>query len=349
MVGSGLAAERGILFRSGEAIQTLKEIRAIVFDKTGTITKGRPEVTDLAPGPGFSETDLLSYAAGLESGSEHPLASAIVDSARIRNVAVAAPEDFQAVSGMGVTGKVLGKKVAVGNQKILTEMKIDDQALAEPAARLENMAKTVIRVAVDGRLAGIIAVADALKDDSVQALAALRARGLLLVMLTGDNERVARAIGNQAGMDRIVADVLPGDKELEIEKLQKELGLVAMVGDGINDAPALKQANVGIAIGTGTDIAIETSDITLVRGSLSEIPTAIEISRQTFRKIRQNLFWAFFYNLVAVPLAVAGMLHPLIAEIAMALSSINVITNSLRLKGEIAKGNEGRSDEGKKG
>jgi len=337
MVGSGLAAERGILFRSGEAIQTLREIRAIVFDKTGTITKGRPEVTDLAPGPGFSETDLLSYAAGLESGSEHPLASAIVDSARIRNVTIAAPEDFRAVSGMGITGKVLGKKVAVGNQKIFAEMKIDDQALAEPAARLEDMAKTVVRVAVDGRLAGIIAVADALKDDSVPALAALRARGFLLVMLTGDNERVARAIGNQAGMDRIVADVLPGDKQIEIEKLQKELGLVAMVGDGINDAPALKQANVGIAIGTGTDIAIESSDITLVRGRLSEILTAVEISRQTFRKIRQNLFWAFFYNLVAVPLAVAGMLHPLIAEIAMALSSINVITNSLRLKSEISK------------
>jgi Cu+-exporting ATPase len=335
MVGSGLGAERGILFRSGEAIQTLKEIRAIVFDKTGTITKGRPEVTDIVPVPGFKETDLLAYAAGLESGSEHPLASAIVDSARAKNVVVAAPEDFRALSGMGVTGKVLGKTVAVGNKKMFMEMKIDDQALTEQVARLENLAKTVIRVAVDGRLAGIIAVADALKDDSVSALAGLKSRGYLLVMLTGDNGRVAQAVGRQAGMDRIVANVLPGDKQIEIEKLQKELGLVAMVGDGINDAPALKQANVGIAIGTGTDIAIESSDITLVRGSLAGILTAIEISRATFRKIRQNLFWAFFYNLVAVPLAILGMLHPLIAEIAMALSSLNVVTNSLRLKKEI--------------
>jgi len=334
MVGSGLAAERGILFRSGEAIQTLKEIRAIVFDKTGTITKGRPEVTDITAAA-YSETDLLSYAAGLESGSEHPLASAIVESARVRKIPIVAPENFTALSGLGVTGKVRDKLVAVGNKKLFAELKIEDNVFADRIAALESMAKTVVRVGVDGRLAGIIAIADALKDDSIKALTELKARGYLLVMLTGDNERAAQAIGRLAGMDRIVANVLPGDKQIEVEKLQKELGLVAMIGDGINDAPALKQANVGIAIGTGTDIAIESSDITLVRGNLSGIVTAIEISRATFRKIRQNLFWAFFYNIVAVPLAVLGLLHPLIAEVAMAFSSINVVTNSLRLREEV--------------
>jgi Cu+-exporting ATPase len=338
MVGSGLAAERGILFRSGEAIQTLKEIRAIVFDKTGTITKGRPEVTDIVTAAPYSETDLLAYAAGLESGSEHPLASAIVETARVRKIPLVTPENFTALSGLGVTGRIREKPVAVGNDKLFAEMKIDDRALAGRIAQLESAAKTVVRIGVDGRLAGIIAVADALKDDSIKALAELKKRGYLLVMLTGDNERAAQAIGQPAGMDRIVANVLPGDKQIEVEKLQKELGMVAMIGDGINDAPALKQANVGIAIGTGTDIAIESSDVTLIRGSLTGIVTAIDISRATFRKIRQNLFWAFFYNLVAVPLAVAGLLHPLIAEIAMAFSSINVITNSLRLKGEITRG-----------
>jgi Cu+-exporting ATPase len=334
MVGSGLAAERGILFRSGEAIQTLKDIRVIVFDKTGTITKGRPEVTDIATAAQYSEADLLFYAAGLESGSEHPLASAIVESARVRKIPVFPPEDFRALSGMGVTGKIREKTVAVGNKKLFAEIKIEDSVLTDRIAALESMAKTVVRIGVDGRLAGIIAVADALKDDSIKALAELKARGYLLVMLTGDNERAAQAIGRLAGMDRIVANVLPGDKQIEVEKLQKELGMVAMIGDGINDAPALKQANVGMAIGTGTDIAIESSDITLVRGNLSGIVTAIEISRATFRKIRQNLFWAFFYNVVAVPLAILGLLHPLIAEIAMALSSINVVTNSLRLRNE---------------
>jgi Cu+-exporting ATPase len=335
MVGSGLGAERGILFRSGEAIQTLKEIRAVVFDKTGTITKGRPEVTDIVPAGEYSETDLLAYAAGLESGSEHPLASAIVESARVRNIAVAAPEHFTALTGQGITGTVRGKPVAVGNKKLFMKMGIEDKDAADRIAALEKAAKTVVRVGVDGSLAGIIAVADALKDDSIRALAELKNRGYLLVMLTGDNERAAQAIGRQAGLDRIVANVLPGDKQIEIEKLQKELGLVAMIGDGINDAPALKQANVGIAIGTGTDIAIESSDITLVRGNLSGVVTAIDLSKATFRKIRQNLFWAFFYNIVAVPLAVLGLLHPLIAEIAMALSSINVVTNSLRLKKEV--------------
>jgi Cu+-exporting ATPase len=337
MVGSGLGAERGILFRSGAAIQTLKEVRAIVFDKTGTITRGRPEVTQIVPAPGFTDAELLGYAAGLEAGSEHPLASAIVETARTSNIAVGMPENFAALSGLGISGAVRGKTVVVGNKSLFAQRGIGIAGLEERVAGLENDAQTAVLVGVDGRLAGILAIADKPKDDSVRALAELKAMGYHLVMLTGDNERTARAIGRQVGIDRIVANVLPGDKRVEVEKLQQELGLVAMIGDGINDAPALKQANVGIAIGTGTDIAIESSDVTLVRGNLSGIVTAIELSRATFRKIRQNLFWAFFYNVIAIPLAVAGLLHPLIAEIAMATSSINVITNSLRLKGEMGR------------
>jgi Cu+-exporting ATPase len=234
------------------------------------------------------------------------LASAIVESTRIRKIPLIAPENFTALPGLGVTGKVRDKLVAVGNKKLFAELKIEDNVFADRIAAMESMAKTVVRIGIDGRLAGIIAVADALKDDSIKALTELKTRGYLLVMLTGDNELAAQAIGRLAGMDRIVANVLPGDKQI-----------------------------VGIAIGTGTDIAIESSDITLVRGNLSGIVTAIEISRATFRKIRQNLFWAFFYNIVAVPLAVLGLLHPLIAEVAMAFSSINVVTNSLRLREEV--------------
>ncbi len=332
MVGSGLGAARGILFRSGEAIQTLKNIRAIVFDKTGTITKGRPEVTDIIPAEGLTDNEVLTYAAGLESGSEHPLASAIVGSAQIRQIKIPAPESVIAHPGQGVTGTVRGKRIAAGNRKLFAGAGIDFSHLIGQIATLENEAKTVVLVAVDGRPAGVLGIADVLKDDSIRTVTELRDRGYRIVMLTGDNDQTAQAIGRQVGVDRIVANVLPGDKQIEVEKLQAELGPVAMVGDGINDAPALKQANVGIALGTGTDIAIEASDVTLVRGSLSGVVTAIDLSHATFRKIQQNLFWALFYNVLAVPLAIFGLLHPLIAEIAMAASSINVVTNSLRLK-----------------
>jgi Cu+-exporting ATPase len=332
MVGSGIGAERGILFRSGEAIQTLKEVKAIVLDKTGTITKGRPEVTDIIPTDDRSESEVLEYAASLESGSEHPLASAVIESAKARNIKLLSPESFEAISGKGIIGKINGKEVLVGNRKLFDERGIKYSDLDHKITELENEAKTTILVGIDQELVGIIAIADSLKEDSVKALNDLKQMGLELIMLTGDNERTGKAIAKKVGIEKVVANILPGDKQKEIEKLQKEYGNVAMVGDGINDAPALTQANVGIAIGTGTDIAIEASDVTLVRGSLAGVVTAIKLSKATFKKIKQNLFWALFYNVIAIPLAILGLLHPLIAEIAMAASSINVVTNSVRLR-----------------
>ncbi len=334
MVGSGLGAERGILFRSGEAIQTLKEVKAIVLDKTGTITKGRPEVTDIVPS-NLTESELLEYSASLESGSEHPLALAIIESARARNIKLSQPENLEAIAGKGIIGKVNGKEVLIGNRFLLEEKGIEYSFLTDKIEELEKKAKTIILVAINQKLAGIIAIADALKEDSKEALKDLKKLGLKLIMLTGDNERTAKAIAQELGIDQVRANVLPADKQKEIERLQKEYGIVAMVGDGINDAPALTQANVGIAIGTGTDIAIEASDVTLVRGNLSSVVTAIKLSKATFKKIKQNLFWALFYNVIAIPLAMLGLLHPVIAEIAMAASSINVVTNSLRLKKEL--------------
>lgn len=332
MVGSGMGAERGILFKSGEAIQTMKEVKVIVFDKTGTITKGRPEVTDVSVVEGLSETVILENAASLESGSEHPLASAVVESAKAKGIKITQPERFEALPGKGIIGKVHNREVVIGNKKLFDEKGIAYSSLEATLTKLENEAKTTILVGIDGKVSGAVAIADSLKDDSTKALQELKAMGLTLVMLTGDNERTARAIANKVGIEKVVSNVLPAHKQKEVEKLQKEYGMVAMVGDGINDAPALTQANVGIAIGTGTDIAIESSDVTLVRGNLSGVVTAIKLSRETFRKIKQNLFWAFFYNTIAVPLAILGLLHPVIAEIAMAASSINVVTNSLRLR-----------------
>ena len=334
MVGSGIGAERGILFRSGEAIQTLREIKAVIFDKTGTITKGRPEVTDIVTIGDMSETSVLEYAASLESGSEHPLAGAVVESAKARDIGIIPPAEFTAISGKGITGMVKDKEVVIGNKRLFDDFKIAYADHADVITALENDAKTVILISVERIMIGIIAIADSLKDDSPRAIDELKSMRLSLIMLTGDNERTGNAIARKVGIDRVVADVLPGDKQKEVERLQAEYDIVAMVGDGINDAPALKQSNVGIAIGTGTDIAIESSDVTLVTGSLMGVVTAIRLSKATFKKIKQNLFWAFFYNLIAIPLAISGLLHPVIAEIAMAASSINVVTNSLRLRRE---------------
>lgn len=332
MVGAGLGAENGVLYRSGEAIQTLKDVKAIIFDKTGTITRGRPEVTDIVPVSAFDVLDILKNAGSLESGSEHPLASAVVESAKARGIKIKEPQEFVAISGKGIVGKSEGKSIAIGNTKLFEDLNIAHSFMNEQLATLENEAKTPILVAIDGKLAGVIAIADSLKDDSIAALKDLKTMGLELIMLTGDNETTAKAVARQIGIDKTIANILPADKQKAVERFQKEYGLVAMVGDGINDAPALTQANVGIAIGTGTDIAIESSDVTLVRGDLSSVVTAIRLSKNTFKKIKQNLFWAFFYNSVAIPLAMLGLLHPVIAEIAMAMSSINVVTNSLRLK-----------------
>src|SRR4030066_2257049 len=343
MVGSGLGAEHGILIRKGEAIQTMKEIKAVVFDKTGTITKGRPEVTDIivvggqwsvagrgeVPSP---EIELLRIAASLEGGSEHPLATAIVNGAQDMKIRLGVLSDFTAIAGHGVIGKIDGKSVLIGNQKLMKDSGIDSSTALDDLHRLEDEAKTAMLVAVDGKIAGIIAVADTLKEDSVKAIEELKEMGLVTVMLTGDNRRTAEAIAKRVGISKVISEVLPKDKVSEVKRVQMEIGMTAMVGDGINDAPALTQANVGIAIGPGTKIAIEASDVTLVRGELSGVVSAIKLSRATFRKIRQNLFWAYFYNTVAIPIAIFGLLHPVIAEAAMAFSSINVITNSMRLR-----------------
>lgn len=331
MVGSGIGAQNGILFRSGEAIQTIKEVKTIVFDKTGTITKGKPEVTDIIPQKGFTANTVLKYAASLEKGSEHPLAKAIISAAQTEHVSLDQPKDFQAVSGMGIKGKIDGNEILVGNENFMRNMGVGVAGTQATVERLQDESKTVVIVSVIGNIIGVIAVADTLKEDTVASIKALKALGFKAVMLTGDNEKTAKSIAKKAGISEVIANVLPQDKQRMIQKIQKT-EMVAMVGDGINDAPALTQANVGIAIGTGTDIAIEASDITLVRGDLTSVVKAIKLSLATFKKIKENLFWAFFYNIVAIPIAILGLLHPLIAEASMAFSSINVVTNSLRLR-----------------
>ena len=332
MVGSGIGAENGVLIRQGAAIQTLKDVHTIVFDKTGTITKGAPEVTDVVTTADYGEDEVLRLAGSVERGSEHPLGRAIVQGAEDRNLDLADPKDFKALRGKGVTASLDGRRVLVGSRRLMRENGIDPAPLEDEVARLEGEAKTAMLLAAGNELAGIVAVADTLKEDSMQAIGELESLGLETAMITGDNQRTANAIARKVGISRVLAEVLPEGKVEEIKRLQDEVGLVAMVGDGINDAPALTQANVGIAIGTGTDIAIEASDVTLVRGDLSSVVTAVKLSRATFSKIRQNLFWAFFYNVVMIPLAIAGLMHPVLAEIAMATSSITVVTNANLLR-----------------
>jgi Cu+-exporting ATPase len=332
MVGTGMGAETGILIRSGEAIQTLKDVTMIVLDKTGTITKGKPEVTDVVSVNGFTQEDVLRLAGSAERGSEHPLGRAVVDWAEAKEVMLAGPEKFQAMRGKGIIASVNGDRVLVGSRRLMREHGLDPAALEPELVRLENDAKTAMLVASNTNLAGVVAVADTLKDDSVAAIRELHEMGVQTAVITGDNERTADAIARLVGIDQVLAEVLPDGKVTEIQKLQDRFGLVAMVGDGINDAPALTQANVGIAIGTGTDIAIEASDVTLVSGQLSGVVSAIKLSRATFRKIKQNLFWAFFYNVVMIPLAIIGWMHPVLAEIAMATSSVSVVTNANRLR-----------------
>jgi Cu+-exporting ATPase len=332
MVGSGMGAEHGILIRSGEAIQTFKDVQVVVFDKTGTITKGKPEVTDVVVGEGFEEAAVLAAAASVERGSEHPLGRSIVERAEARGLALGEPQSFQAIRGKGVTAMVDGIEVLVGSRRLMAEHEVDPEPMEGTMQQLEEEAKTAMLVAVDGELAGVVAVADTLKDDSANAIRELHRMGLQTAMITGDNRRTGEAIARRVGIDHVLAEVLPDGKVAEVQKLQEQYGLVAFVGDGINDAPALKQANVGIAIGTGTDIAIEASDVTLVRGELTGVVEAVNLSRATFRKIKQNLFWAFFYNVVMIPLAIIGWMHPALAEIAMATSSVTVVTNANTLR-----------------
>ena len=333
MVGSGMGAENGVLIRRGEAIQTLKDIKVIVFDKTGTITKGQPDVTDTIPVKGFQEHEVLRLAASVEKGSEHPLAEAIIRKAEEEGLELMKLEKFEAITGRGIKGEIEGQStILVGNRKLMNKEGVDYSSLESELKRLEEEAKTAMLVAKNNKCVGVIAEADTLKDDSVEAIAELEKLGLQTTMLTGDNRRTGEAIARKVGISKVLAEVLPDKKVAEIQRLQEEVGLVAMVGDGINDAPALTQANVGIAIGTGTDIAIEAGDIVLVRGNLSDVVKAVKLSRATFRKIKQNLFWAFFYNVVMIPFAMLGLAHPVIAEIAMATSSITVVTNANLLR-----------------
>ncbi|MGY6707608.1 heavy metal translocating P-type ATPase [Oceaniradius stylonematis] len=333
MVGSGLGAERGVLIRSGEAIQTLKDVKAVVLDKTGTITKGQPALTDVVVVEGFGEDEVLKAAASVEAGSEHPLAQAIVSGARDRGIEVPKVQGFKALTARGVEGTVEERLVRVGSRRLLEEAGILAASLEEKLRNLETQGKTAMLVAIGDKAAGLVAVADTVKEDSRRAIAALHEMGIKVIMVTGDNERTARHVAAQVGIDAVMAGVLPEGKVDAIRKLQSEHGeRVAMVGDGINDAPALKQANVGIAIGAGADVAIEAADVTLVKGELTKAVEAIRLSKATFRKIVQNLFWAWFYNVAAIPIAALGLLHPMIGVIAMTASSLSVIGNSILLK-----------------
>ncbi len=329
MVGSGMGAQRGILIRKGEAIQTMKEVKIVVFDKTGTITKGSPEVTDITSTIG--EKRLLEISASLEKLSEHPIGKAIVKKANLKKYLPV--KSFKVLRGRGLEGTMQGKKIVIGNRTLMQEQKIFLKGMEKTIESYEREGKTTMIIAQDKKVLGIIAIADALKEDSSKAIEQLTLQGYRTVMLTGDNERTAKAIALKVGIKEVIANVLPEEKARRIEELQKE-GMVAFVGDGINDAPALKQSNVGIAMGTGTDIAIEAGDIVLAKGSLLGVVQAINLSKATFNKIKQNLFWAFAYNVIAIPLAVSGVLHPVVAEIAMALSSITVVTNANLLRKE---------------
>lgn len=339
-VGIGKGAEQGILIRSGDAIQTTKTLHVIVLDKTGTITKGKPELTNVIAEMGFDEDDVLRLAATIERNSEHPLASAILGGAKAQGIALAEAKNFNAVPGHGVEADVEGRHVLLGNAKFMEVKNVTLGRLLLESQHLADDGKTPMYIAIDGKAAGIVAVADTVKEEAVAAIAALKRLGIEVVMLTSDNRRTAEAIGRQVGVDRVIAEVLPQDKAREVQKLQLEGKKVGMVGDGINDAPALTQADVGLAIGTGTDVAIEAADITLISGSLRGVVTAIEISQATMRNVYQNLFGAFIYNGLGLPIAM-GLLYPftgillspLIAAAAMAASSVTVVTNANRLRG----------------
>ncbi|HSJ57387.1 MAG TPA: heavy metal translocating P-type ATPase, partial [Anaerolineae bacterium] len=343
MVGTGKGAEHGILFKNSAALERAHELDTIVLDKTGTITRGTPSVTDVfvSDGAGGVNADSLLYlAASAERGSEHPLGEAIVRAAIEKGLVLGEPERFEAVTGQGIAATVDGRQVLVGSRRLLQSHDVTLDGLAGSVTALEGEAKTAILYAVDGRPAGVVALADTVKEGSAAAIRRLQALGLDVVMITGDNALTADAIGREVGVSRVLAEVLPGEKADRVRELQDEGRVVGMVGDGINDAPALAQADVGIAIGTGTDVAIATADVTLMSGDLSGVARAIGLSRVTMRTIKQNLFWAFFYNVVLIPLAAGAFypafglrLHPVLAAGAMAFSSIFVVSNSLRLKG----------------
>jgi Cu+-exporting ATPase len=341
MVSTGKGAELGVLIKGGEALQRAGDLRTIVLDKTGTVTEGRPAVTDvvIAPSSKRSESDVLRLVGSLETLSEHPLAEAIVRHARERGLALVEPQGFKSMTGRGAMGFVDGARVAVGNAALMKELRSGIGAMEADGDRLAAAGRTPMYVAIDGAIAGVVAVADPIKETSREAIKRFHALGLEVVMLTGDNRRTAEAVAREAGIDRVIAEVLPDGKVAEIERLQGEGKVVAMVGDGINDAPALARADIGMAIGTGTDIAMEAGDVVLMRGDLRSAAQAVELSRRTMSTMKQNLFWAFIYNVIGIPIA-AGvlypalgiMLSPILASAAMAFSSVSVVANSLRLR-----------------
>jgi Cu+-exporting ATPase len=339
MVGTGKGAEHGVLFKNSASLETAHKLQAIILDKTGTLTQGQPTVTDIVTHNGFAEAEVLRLAAAAERGSEHPLGEAIVAAGRARDLALEDARDFAALPGYGIRARVGTRAVLIGNRKLMHDEAIALGKLDETAEQLASAGKTPIFVAVDGHGAGIIAVADSLKPHAQAAVAVLHRLGLEVLMITGDNRRTAEAIGRQLGIDRVLAEVLPEEKATQVKQLQAQGKRVAMVGDGINDAPALAQADIGIAIGTGTDVAMEAADITLITGDVRGVVTAMQLSRRTMRTIKQNLFWAFVYNILGIPVA-AGVLYPffgvllnpIFAAAAMAMSSVSVVSNSLRLR-----------------
>ena len=341
MVGTGRGAEFGVLIKGGESLETAHRLQAIVLDKTGTITRGEPILTDvITEAGGINDQELLRIVASAERGSEHPLGEAIVRGAlEARGLALVEASNFNAIAGHGIEAEVMGRRLILGNLKLMRERHVQVDGFTERAEALAAEGKTPVYAALDGRVAGLLAVADQIKPESKEAVAAMRRLGLEVVMMTGDNRRTAARVAREVGIKRVLAEVLPEGKAAEIKRLQQEKRVVGMVGDGINDAPALAQADVGISIGTGTDVAIEATDITLIKGDLNGVVTAIRLSRATITTIKQNLFWAFIYNIIGIPVA-AGLLYPLtgwllspvIASAAMSLSSVSVVANSLRLR-----------------
>lgn len=339
MVGTGKGAENGVLIKSGTALETAHQIQTIVFDKTGTITEGKPKVTDVISVEGLSEKELLQLTASAEKGSEHPLGEAIVKGAEEKGLEFKKLDSFNAIPGHGIEVTIEGKNILAGNRKLMVERQISLENLEKSSDKLAEEGKTPMYIAIDNKIAGIIAVADTVKENSKRAIELLHKMGIQVAMITGDNRRTAEAIAKQVGIDIVLAEVLPEDKANEVKKLQGQGKKVAMVGDGINDAPALAQADIGIAIGSGTDVAMESADIVLMRSDLMDVPTAIQLSKSTIRNIKQNLFWAFAYNTLGIPIAM-GVLHlfggpllnPMFAGAAMSLSSVSVLTNALRLK-----------------
>ncbi|PKH08768.1 MULTISPECIES: heavy metal translocating P-type ATPase [Planomicrobium] len=339
MVGTGKGAENGVLIKNGGALETTHKIQTIVFDKTGTITEGKPKVTDIVTTKEISERELLQLTASAEKGSEHPLGEAIVKGAEEKGLAFMKAEDFKAIPGHGIEVTIDGKAVLAGNRKLMDVRNISLDTLATTSDELAGQGKTPMYIAIDNRIAGIIAVADTVKENSLKAIEKLQKMGIEVAMITGDNKRTAEAIAKQVGIDRVLSEVLPEDKANEVKKLQAEGKKVAMVGDGINDAPALVQADIGIAIGSGTDVAVESADIVLMRSDLLDVSTAVELSKATIRNVKQNLFWAFAYNVLGIPFAMGifyllggPLLNPMLAGAAMSLSSVSVVVNALRLK-----------------